>query len=673
VDEEDLIMFTPKLQSSQFFAFIAFTLLLGCGKEDSSSNNSGDAENPALGDGDGDNAPPTTEPGNETDVTSWQGEDERPEFEGEPTLGLEVMLSDVEAVAPAGIYFQHSGPMNDYYFWTVHRLDDAGNPLDVAHTVTGAQAAHVFEEPGRYRIELEEINPESNAWGVATADLEILAFSGATHYLDAEAGNDSADGNSPATAWQSASKVQEFLESQSDQNQRFLFKRDQVFPVPAGRFVSSSSARTLRFGAYARDDGTDDAALARPEIHGQQTEEQQNSEDDVHMVFLAGEVDDVVFQDLKLAADYEYVLPPNAPETRHNYRLGAIWSDGAKDLTFLRMEITALGFGIYMQGESEDCFIQDSWVHHIQMTLAFGAVHRYSLQDSTLEYSAQSHLQYMGPNEGVIRGDLFRRSGQSVEVGRDEWHQCGIRTDSSNDFQTRRVYIARNHVLKITGSPLCIGQNSPEPSPSSDMVVEGNIFDGEAPEEGGYWDTQPILSLSSVQNSVFRNNALINLRGAVQMERMGAEFSNVQFLNNTFVSSGAGAIINFQGEGGSGDWLGIGIINNIFVDAERILDFPSDAEVQEVNFANNLLWNGDGEIYNTFGGNRSLIDEWLGPGGDNILADPVLLSREPDRADFLVPSQGSPASGAGQQQPILLDFSGALRGPSDVGAQNVAE
>jgi hypothetical protein len=624
-------------------------LQLGCGQS------SGDVNAPSGG------RAPTIQPGDEDDVTNWAGEDERPELAGSPTLGIEVNLSDSEAIAPAGIFFGHTGPMNDYYYWTVRRV----GTTEPEFRVTGSQAAYVFEQPGEYTIELERVDPATGEWGVDTADLVVGDFIGTTHYFDAEDGSDAADGISPQTAWQSASKVHELLETGADDNQRFLFKRGQVFPLPSGQLINSLTAQRLRFGAYASDNGEDDTTLERPEIRAEGADAQGD------VITLVGEVSDIVFQDLKFVGGYRYALPPNAEAA---YGVRGVWAVDIHDVTFLRAELTGLGTGLYIQGMSEDVFIHQTSIHHIQSHGILGAVHRYSLQDSEVEYTSQAHNHYLGADEGVIRKTLFRRSGQSSEG----WHQCGLRIDSG-ERRARRLYIARNHLLKTTGSPLCIGQNSSDVDSSTDIVLEANIFDGQPPEEGEFWDSQPIISLKSTQNMMFRNNVLLNLRGAVSLERNGAVFSNVRMLNNTFRVSEqprqepyTEPLVHLSGS--ASDFADIQFKNNIVDGVTRIFDFPSEDAVSSTQIANNVLWNNGDDIVNFIGGNPESMTEWgaRGQGEGNVLAAPLLVQDSskvyPGNEHSLTPDEGSPALGAGQDVPVLLDYYGKLRGARNAGA-----
>lgn len=291
----------------------------------------------------------TSSGGSVDDVTAWFGEADRPELTGAPTLSLVVTPSRAEAVVPAAIGFEHNGPLSDYYYWN----------FGDGTTVMGSQAAHIYEEPGIYTVEIERVNPEDFTWGVATVEVRVLPFAGTTRYLDNDAGDDTADGVTPGTAWKSAEKVQNYLRNEANANQRVLFKRGQVFPLPNGVFLNLPNANLIRFAAYADSEGNDDASLPAPKIQAEPGAARSD------LVYLWNVSKDIVFRDMSFEGTYEFAPAPGAGSDRQNYLLGAFNTIDVEYFAMLRVEVARLGTGVYIQGDAREFHIHDSHIHHV--------------------------------------------------------------------------------------------------------------------------------------------------------------------------------------------------------------------------------------------------------------------------------------------------------------------
>jgi len=599
-------------------------------------------------------------------IPSWIKSDSIPSLSGSATLSINITPDRTEAVVPAGIFFQHDGPLSDYYYW------DFGNGIKER----GSQSSHIYEIPGTYKVKVIRVNSETMAWGKDSVYIVISNFSGTTYFIDSLNGNNSNSGTSPANAWKTAGKAASFVRNGNESNVRFLFKRGMVFPVDSsdfsnGNLFRTTSANIFRIGAYANNDGSDDTTLSRPII-------KINSagippENAIYGAFGNNNYDAVLY-DIHFQGDYVYVAPPNDPLTRQDYPVLLTNIIDFKNFSYLRLEISKLGNGGYFQNNMRGVFIHHCNFHHIQATPVYGNVKWYSLRNNSFSYIAQSHMHYLGPNEGVIRDNNLKENGQSVNVGRDPWYQVGIRLNSSINSQVRRVYIARNYVTQMTGTPLTVGQNNDSDPSSEELVVEENIFCGNAPEESfDYWTVAPIASFQSVTGLVFRNNAIINARAGILVNRNGTINQNLNFTNNTFhLTDANAATINLAGN--SGDVLDISIKQNICIGSSLGVALNNAAFEPELYLSDNVFWNNGSNVQLKIAGIYSDIISWntINQGKNNKIVNPQLESLIISDEDFILPGNHSADMRSSLEMP-LYDFTGSLRSDDFIGAREYVE
>jgi hypothetical protein len=89
---------------------------------------------------------------------------------------------------------------------------------------TGYVAAHVFEEPGRYRVLLTVTDAAGRTYDYAQ-DIEVLPFSGSTRYVSSSMGSDFNNGESPEAPFKTINQALQGLKSGT----RVLFKRGDSF------------------------------------------------------------------------------------------------------------------------------------------------------------------------------------------------------------------------------------------------------------------------------------------------------------------------------------------------------------------------------------------------------------------------------------------------------------
>jgi len=125
-----------------------------------------------------------------------------------------------------------------------------GSEADVGgRFFTGFNAAHVYETPGHYAVELTVRDARTTA--ASTAQVDVQPFSGNTYYVRAD-GNDRNEGtgDSPSEAWQTYERAFTAVTRHNEirPGDRLLFRRGDAFPYT--RTVQLFDVAEVLIGAY---------------------------------------------------------------------------------------------------------------------------------------------------------------------------------------------------------------------------------------------------------------------------------------------------------------------------------------------------------------------------------------------------------------------------------------
>lgn len=595
----------------------------------------------------------------------------------EGTLPTGITASRISGVAPLAVLFRQPGPITHEYEWTFGEGEGA----------RGLVASHVYDKPGTYKARVVERKPGTKEFGVAEVTITVSEFTGSTFYVDADSGSDDNDGKTPATAWRNATKFDQHVNSlpaNERANLRYLLKRGQTHTVGEdGRWVFLREVPgPIRFGTYANADGSDDPTQPRPIIQDNPVRvvgyARGNPDNKWSLVKHLVTVKDVVYENIEFRGNYEYVPPPGVTSTRFDYPTDALDLLSSHDILIRNVEVHRMCVAVQYQAEGTNLFVHDSHIHDNLCIVIFGHVQGYSLRDNVVERSTEGHLHYVGPEDGVITGNVMRGSGIDQVDGDHRWTQCTLRLNS--DEQVKRVYVANNQFSEFTGTGLCIGQNQNTAEPSEQIVIERNIFDGVYPEGGDHWTEGPVVTIDPAREVIFRNNALLNTRGPIDIgpgnpDRPSSR--NIRILNNLISGNPSGPVpvLALLGDRSTRD--GVVFKNNIVTGGyTAILSHRTTGSglVSGLAFDHNIyepsalsLWLPDGDT--DFGTWQSAHGQ---DASSSIGVQSCIGSLTPSDPNFLKPCPTSPAIDAGEVVESSSDYRGELR-PRDGNSSGSAE
>lgn len=585
-----------------------------------------------------------------------------------------IEASRTSGMAPLAVVFSSDDPLTNDYSWN----------YGDGSTDTGVVGSHVYDKPGTYTVTLTQKNPTTGEIGTATTTITVSAFTGTTYYIDAVNGRDTNAGTSPSAAWQTAGKIQQHLMSlSSDQrkNRRYLLKRGQTWTVGTnGSWLNLTGVPgPIRIGSYANADGTDNTTLAKPVIKDNPARVTGAAVADNSMVHSQGTLgmNDITFENIKLQGNYVYLPPPGDKAGRFTYPTDGFGLLAAHNVLLRNVEVANLGFALTYEDKGTNLFIHDSYIHHNNAITILGDVNGYSVRDSDIEYATEGHLHYMGVEDGVIKNNRWVGSGideRDEAGGHVRWMQCTFRLSADNGVN--RVYVAENYFSEATGSDICVGQNfvtynNTTVIPSKNVLIERNVLDGTAPRAGEYWLDAPILTLDPAQNVVFRNNAVINARGAVEMGQKGATFpvtSDIAIYNNLFEGNPNGdpqmVLLRLRKDP---TWKrNIKFKNNLVLGAYRVMldHFGTGSWISGLEISNNVYDVAKVEVWGPSASYSSLSAFQTATTferGSKFGAGSCVQSLDPALATFIKPCSTSTTINAGANVGVYSDYYGRAR------------
>ncbi|MFH0976960.1 MAG: PKD domain-containing protein, partial [Spirochaetota bacterium] len=195
-----------------------------------------------------------------------------PPASGDGSIVISVNTSRVSGLAPLSVFFDATGTTGltstnffadnaDYMDATFSWNFDADNndPDGKYERASGFVAAHVFEDPGTYRVQLNVYDASGNAGSINIA-IAVSAFSGTTYYVAAN-GSDSNTGltmNDPFLT-----PHRSLTGSHVQPNTRILFRNGDTFTI-SNQVTISDKTGPIIIGGYSDPSSP---SLVKPIIH----------------------------------------------------------------------------------------------------------------------------------------------------------------------------------------------------------------------------------------------------------------------------------------------------------------------------------------------------------------------------------------------------------------------
>ena len=535
-----------------------------------------------------------------------------------PSGGPTNFASRTDGVAPLGVFFDavstgdpsfDSGvvqPANgDYgsfrYVW------DYGDPNSGTWATSGRSrnsdsgytAAHIYEDPGTYTATLT-VTDALGMDHVYSQVITVTGFSGTTYYVSSGGGNDSNDGLTPLTPWQTFGKAI----SQAAPNRRFLFNRGETFVTNNESYISQSGPGII--GAYGSGD--------RPIIQstgGGATLQLSGSDWRVMDLEFSGPGQNSTFG-LGLIAHFQMTKATFLRIKSHDY-YGAIgWSDWHTIFQTPHQEIIVA-----------DCELTNNYMYCV--------------------FAGGRRIAFIGNAAGTVigQGHVVRlwQAEKAVVAHNSLWdgwhHAIKLHGPAEGDvrLKTRFVHISDNRLLGGIWVVAVGPQNTSYDERVSQVVFERNLFLTEA-------DTQVGLKIYAqdvtIRNNIF-NGTGVNWFNGVSVEDGGAVPAaiRVQILNNTF----------YKGDGGQGlmainiddEVSYVTIRNNLASSPGSGIDYMINGSCPNMVAENNLLTDSAG-FTNAGAGDFTLTNSSPARNAGltliEVLDDYTLTTRRPQGAAF---------------------------------------
>lgn len=511
-------------------------------------------------------------------------------FDATTTLGL----SDTNALVNADFHWDFDATNTD--------------PDGDWESIKGMVAGHVFEEPGTYIVECSVTAPNGDT-DTQSDTITVSPFLGTTHYV-AVAGNDSNDGLSSNTAWQSANHAF----SQLGPGERILFQRGDTFPNLDVQLNNLSGGRMM-VGAFGSGD--------RPVLSG------SLNETAVQLNF----VEDMVFADLQLDVNTTNV-------GRSNFRI-----ENCSNVLLLNLELTGASSMAIYSDESELVGAFDNYIHD------FGVLSTYSGDSERMSWVGNIIDELIGtpaPGHGIrIQG------GEKQFLAYNELtHLTNTKTAITirGDGQ-RHVVLYRNKMDRLLGvNP----QNSSTLAAISQVTIEGNYIGQNPDYTGTAWENSINGINIEATNIAIRNNVIDGYQNGigVQHDFNGVLSGWVDVYHNTYnwrpVSPSSGS---------SGRLVRVREVSNVNV-KNNLITAPTSGDGEAVAYAltnTNIVL--DGNVIST-------------PSEYDINLLPGSAADDNDVSNYQVHSISSALQAGASGVPVFYDLNNLSRNAStpDVGA-----
>ncbi len=555
-------------------------------------------------------------------------------------------VSRTEGVAPLSVFFDTTGTPDlangSYVDATVAWNFDADDvdPSANYRTASGFVAAHVFENPGIYRVQVDVFDPLGRrAW--EEVSITVRPFSGTTYYVAEDGSNDN-DGLSTDAPVRTAAYA---LGTLALPNTRVLFKKGDTFYT---EYVS----------AYERPGPVIVAAYEDPADPSDQAPIIYNTEADGAWATLTPG-DDWRIMDLRIRSGGCTAGEDGSPR----YPGGVAFGSNTTNSLMYRLEQDQL-CGAWMAPYGTYNTVAECNIHDVSGTgyssggeggaLIGNWVHDKCVQDPEHTFRLQGGTRYF-----IAFNNL---EGNVVN-----YDSLTIRGDSD------KVVIYKNTLDRVTGIWPQV-RNSYEEY-QHHCILDANLFVGRTYGDDGNRATA--IGLHS-KDIVVRNNIIYNYKFGVNIEddTVVGPSRRVKVYNNTFINMTADSEFYFVSIAPA--CSDIVVQNNAMLDNAgstamytRILRDRSGGNTFQGTSNHNIFYGADWDagmvLFHTYD-----LAGWQAASGNDLdsrLLDPALAGLDPDSANFALPLEGSPLIDAGDFTEAALDYHGNVRDLSrDVGA-----
>jgi hypothetical protein len=542
------------------------------------------------------------------------------------TTGVAPLAVFVDATTTAGL--DGGDYVNANFAWNFDR--DGVDPTGKYTVTRGFVAAHVYENPGTYTVELA-VHDRLGATATATAQVVVSAFSGTTYYV-ATGGSNAAAGTSMTAPLATPDYA---FQQKGGLNTRILLRRGDRFTVPA--ISIDNKAGPAIVGSYT-DPNRPSTEL--PILFCEN--------DGWGMFNVGGTTSDWRFMEIHLRAttDNRDAVPSQG---------GVGTGSSTANLLFLRMEVDSVSRGAMNCGATQYSFVFDCYCHDYGAYMTYastvnrlaivGNVSRRKGVNTAMTGSPEHLIRFQGGSKAFI-------AYNDAAEGRSNYDEITMRGSTSQS------YILQNRFDQmLTIQP----QNSTSAEYQTYCVADGNLL-----RSGGI--------IVTAKHVAVRNNLLHNNGISLSSHPLVGMSDDVTILNNS--------LYGYVNDMASGSATNVVIKNNILY-ASRAdqwasgLSFSNSLSNYQID--NNIYYapNKDGYLWFSNGGTdwgrTAGFSGWQSTGSDvhGRYADPLFVSVDTASPDYLKLSASSPARGAGAVAAVFCDVAGTSRPagqPTDAGA-----
>lgn len=556
-------------------------------------------------------------------------------------------VSRTDGVAPLSVFFDATrtpdladGTYVDATFAWNFDADDV-DPAANYRTASGFVAAHVFENPGSYRVRVDVFDTLGRkAW--EEVSITVRPFSGTTYYVAEDGSNDN-DGLSMDAPVQTVAYA---LRTLAQPNTRILFKKGDTFYT---EYVS----------AYERPGPVIVAAYEDPDDPSDQAPIFYNTEmDSAWATITPG--DDWRIMDLRIRSGGCTAGEDGSPR----YPGGVAFGSNTNNSLMYRLEQDQLS-GAWMSPYGTYNTVAECNIHDISGTgyssggeggaLIGNWVHDKCVQDPEHTYRLQGGTRYFIAFNN-LEGNVVNYDSLTIRGNTD------------------KVVIYKNTLDRVTGIWPQV-RNSYEEY-QHHCILDANLFMG----RNNYGDANSrgvAIGLHS-KDIVIRNNIIYNYKSGINIEddTVVGPSQRIKVYNNTFINMTADSSFYFVNiDPACSD---IVVKNNAILDNDgstamytRILRDRSGGNTFQGTSNHNIFYGADWDagmvLFNTYD-----LAGWQAASGqdlDSRRQDPTLAGLDPDSANFALPLVGSPLINTGDFTEAALDYHGNVRDLSrDVGA-----
>ncbi len=523
--------------------------------------------------------------------------------------------------------------VNCRFAWNFDAND--ADPQGHAHSGEGFVAAHVFQEPGTYRVTLEV----TDVSGETVTDEVVVEV----HPLD--------------ETW----TTYHFSTDGDDENPGTIEAPKRTLEHGLGELAGPRVRIRLRRGDTWRLDNPVTLATEGPVLVDSYSDPERPSEQrpviratwtDGAWRMLPVTGSDWRVTDLVIRAGSNSYSNPREP--------GAMQLDG-RDNLISGVHFTRIGTNAFILG-GDGNVIHDCTARDVGPYFVYGSPRRFAIIDNDVEIESEHDehvLRFQGGHKGYIAGNKLRSKKAKSNVQ--------VRGASS------QMVIYDNDIIGRTSS--ANPQNRTSEEYVHHIVWEANRFLYEPAYEDltGFAAAGTAVNVNA-RHLVIRNNVTVNymrLFGVGGHPLVGGSV-NIHVYNNTIYADDVGG--KHHGRlGDIHDGRLVNVRNNLVYSDVTTTPDPwvaiwrvSEGAVETLTSDHNLLW---APAWDTERGLFRVGSEEIAParwremgfGRGTLTADPGLRSTDPDSADFLRLMPGSAAVDAGAEAPVFVDHEGRRR------------